>query len=59
MKLSVHQPIYILIFTQDMGSDLKNEIVDTSVENETPSLGSADGSLVIGSSFHQGGLRVK
>lgn len=59
MKLSVHQSIYILIFTQDLGSDLKNEIVDTSVENETPSLESADGSLVIGSSFHQEGLRVK
>lgn len=59
MKLSVHQSIYILIFTQDLGSDLKNEIVDTSVENETPSLGSADSSLVIGSSFHQEGLRVK
>lgn len=57
MKLSVHNSIYILIFTQDLGSE--NEIVDTSVENETPSLGSADGSLVIGSSFHQEGLRVK
>lgn len=58
MKLSVLHS-YFHTCPQDLGSDLKNEIVDTSVENDTPSLGSVDGSLVIGSSFHQKGLRVK